>query len=120
MSNRYDPHAMPAPTTYDPLGEHLARIEKGHGPKSMRTRLQESIALWRQKVPAFKDPHFAQTVTGQGIKADGQDELLYGPHMSAVFSVGVRTWVFESAVYRDRFVNYYRVRGAKPCGNPYP
>lgn len=92
---------------------------KGHMRKPInRARLQDSIRLWREKVPTYKEPHFAKTPVT--VKPQNVDVLLFGHHMSCVFSEGVRTWMFNSQMERDRFVNYYRNFNAIPCGNPYP
>lgn len=83
----------------------------------MLTPVQETIALWRDK--RYPEACFAKIPTGI-IKPPAVDPLVYGHHISAVFSRGVRHWMFQSQLHRDRFVNSYRHFGASPCGDPYP
>jgi len=76
----------------------------------------ESIALWKRK--RAKYPFFAQSKTQ--VKPQGIDPEKFGHHLSCVFDVGVRTWAFETAANRDRFVNQYRGFEARPCKDPFP
>ncbi len=89
---------------------------------SMISRLEQSIRMWKEKVPTYKDPHFAETPTGEhAVRVDPAkvDPLIFGHHLSAVFAVGRRTWVFEGQHNRDRFVRQYARHGTRPCGNPH-
>lgn len=82
-----------------------------------RMTIQETVRVWRDK--RYPEAHFAKSPTGY-IKPPQVDPMLFGHHISAVFSQGVRHWMFQSRLQRDRFVNEYRHRGAQPCGDPYP
>lgn len=89
----------------------------------MLSRVQESIQLWKERIPKYRDPHFATTPVGRDVvrvNPEKVDPLLFGHHISCVFEKGLRTWAFEGQGARDRFLREYHSHGAKACQNPYP
>ena len=82
-------------------------------------RRQQMLHWWRMKVKTIETPFFAcAAVQLSPVTVD--ETKKFGPHFSAGFEPGIRTFCFTTQSDRDRFLTYYRRGyGAKPCGNPH-
>lgn len=71
---------------------------------------------FRRAAAKYSAPHYALANTT--LRPESIDVLKVGHHSSIVFERGTRALIFEGQKNRDRFVNYYRPHGARPCGDP--
>lgn len=80
--------------------------------------VEQARAHWKQKVSTFDNPHFA--VASTELDPSRLDPVMYGRHVSVVFYLGTRYYVFEGQSNRDRFLNpqHRRVYSARPCSDP--
>lgn len=81
-------------------------------------RTEDNIRYWREKVSKNPDAHFA--TAGTTLNPEKVDVDLVGHHLSIPLVRGTRVYMFDNQANRDRFVNYYRPHGARPCPNPHP